>query len=327
MTRFGLVRPSFLHAASVALAALALGCQQPIRCGALNEYCCVDEAGGGFCLSEPETGLRLRCNAAMDICEPDGSAPACGALGQACCATGAACNAGLRCNESNACEVDSTAMCGALGQACCAGGACSAADLSCQANVCTRTTTGTACPGTTGACDIGLQDCGGGQACALSIEGTTSCRAAGSGGDQSPCTDDTQCAVGHYCSPFSGRCHPQCCGATQCSTSQTCIVTAATGNAGLCFGSPCDPVGQTGCTSSASCYLGGNPAGGVLTMCLPPGSGTQGSACSAIDDCAPGLGCLGDPGSCAQLCRPSSPSCSVGTCNVIEGASDLGACL
>lgn len=341
-----------------ALALVASACAQPFRCGALGEYCCVNDDGSAFCHAGSLVGdpaLNLSCDFATVTCQPGGVTPVCGALGQACCgattctgvdgsgnpllctagtcqsppsgcgALGQACCSGactgaLVCNAGT-CESPPSA-CGALGQPCCSG-TCTGA-LVCNAGSCQSGPSGTACPGTTGPCDIGLQDCGPGQACALSIEGTTSCRSAGAGGDQSACSTDTQCAVGHYCSPFSGRCHPQCCGDADCGSSQVCIATAATGDAGLCFGSPCDAVSGGGCASGSACYVAGNPAGGVLTLCVPPGSVAAGGACDTLDACVPGYGCLGSV--CTQLCRPSAPSCDVGTCALLEGTTDLGAC-
>lgn len=311
------------------LALVASACAQPNRCGANGEYCCVNEAGGGYCLgTDVIGGVALRCDAATVTCVPDGVGPVCGAQGQACCA-GSTCTgvdgtgSPLVCMGTTCQPAPST--CGALGQTCCGGTSCTGT-LVCNAGSCQMPPAGTACPGPTGECDIGLQDCGASQACALSIENTTSCRAAGSGVDQSPCSSDTSCAIGHYCSPFSGRCHPQCCGDVDCGTQQVCIATGTTGNAGLCFGSPCDAVSGSGCASGSACYVGGNPAGGVLTLCVPPGTGAAGSACEALDDCVPGYVCLGSPGTCAELCRVSAPSCSIGTCAALEGATDLGVC-
>ena len=335
------------------IAVLASACAQPFRCGANGEYCCLDEANNPYCLEGALIGdpaLRLSCDFASATCIPTGTPPPCGNAGQTCCGAGTCTGAGLVCTAGTCqtapatcgnaaqpccggtsctgtlqctggtCQAPTT--CGNLDQACCGGTSCTGT-LTCMAGTCEMGPTGTACPGTTGPCDIGLQNCGSGQTCQLTIDGTTSCRTVGSGGNQSPCSTDSQCAFGHYCSPFSGRCHPQCCGDVGCGTDQVCIGVGTTTDAGLCFGSPCDPVDGSGCGASASCYIAGNPAGGVLTICVPPGSGALGSACDAIDSCAPGLGCIGSI--CEQLCRPSSSTCP-GTCAALEGAGDLGIC-
>ena len=53
------------------LALFASACAQPNRCGTNGEYCCVDEAGGGYCLgTDLIGGVALRCDVATVTCEP-----------------------------------------------------------------------------------------------------------------------------------------------------------------------------------------------------------------------------------------------------------------
>jgi hypothetical protein len=335
------------------VAVFASACAQPFRCGANGEYCCLDAANNPYCLDSAIIGdPPLTCDFASATCIPTGVAPPCGNAGQTCCGAGSCTGAGLVCTAGTcqtapatcgnaaqpccdgsctgtlqcvggSCQVPTA--CGNLDQACCGGASCNGT-LTCMAGTCEMGPTGTACPGTTGPCDIGLQNCGSGQTCQLTIDGTTSCRSVGSGGNQASCSSDSQCAFGHYCSPFSGRCHPQCCGTAGCGADQVCIGVGTGTDAGLCFGSPCDPVTGGGCAPDYTCYVGGNPAGGLLTICTPPGTVAAGGACSALDECVPGHVCLGDPGTCVELCRPSSPFCSFGTCSALGDGDDLGVC-
>jgi hypothetical protein len=69
-----------------------------------------------------------------DVC--GSAAPACGAVGQACCA-GGGCNAGLACDGGTCRTPSAPPPCGAETQACCAGNACNAG-LSCAGGLCAR---------------------------------------------------------------------------------------------------------------------------------------------------------------------------------------------
>lgn len=217
--------------------------------------------------------------------------------------------------------------CGARDEPCCnfEGVAPCIADLglSCNAGVCTGAAR-TSCPVPGGRCDIGLQNCSSGEGCQTS--GNTSvCSPAGTGAEGAPCANETQCAPGYYCSTAGNVCRRYCCGDTGCAARQICISGDVAGsNAGLCIVSNCDLVAQTGCVNS-SCY----PVlvdGSVTSLCLATGDIPVGDLCAtSASNCVPGAACFGD--TCREMCRPSSPACSSGTCTPTPDADDLGACL
>ena len=72
---------------------------------------------------------------------------------------------------------------------------------------------------------------------------------------------------------------------------------------------PCDPVCQEGCAANEACNIAIDATSGARTsVCVTPGSGTQGSDCASGSDCAAGFLCIGPfggPLSCAQVCRLS----------------------
>ena len=195
--------------------------------------------------------------------------------------------------------------------------------LGCNAGVCTGAVR-TACPAPSGTCDIGLQNCPSGEGCQTSGNSTL-CTQAGLGTEGASCVNETQCAPGYYCSSAGNVCRRYCCGATGCGAQQTCVTNQLDGsNVGLCIGSGCNLIDQTGCVGS-SCY----PAlvdGSVVALCLATGDIPVGESCAtSASNCVPGAACFGD--TCREMCRPSSPACSSGTCTATPDADDLGACL
>ena len=205
--------------------------------------------------------------------------------------------------------------CGAIGEECCPEG-CYAGSF-CVLGTCSATAPAS-CPGTTGPCDLALQNCPPGQGCGL--DGiTTSCAATGGARSGDPCMLSTECVAGHYCSRAEAVCRPYCCGA--CPTGQLCIESSTVSAAGFCVSSGCDPLSTGGCGPSGGCY----PLGDQLA-CLPAGTVGIGGACTSVNECVPGAACLAS-GTCAQVCRPAAPSCAVGTCAPFSGAGDFGACV
>lgn len=63
----------------------------------------------------------------------------------------------------------------------------------------------------------------------------------------------------------------------------------------------CNWVANTGCDAGAGCYRA-VVDGGVRQLCAAVGSRGWGVACTRANECAPGLGCLGEPGRCTPLC-------------------------
>lgn len=240
----------WMCAAAFGLAVSAAGCQQPLRCGAIDEPCCAIE-GVSPCM---------------------------------------------------------------LGASCAPDGFCSAG--------------GTSCGGTTGECDLGLQNCGAGRSCQINPEGAgvvTYCASAGGGIDGAPCTTEVDCAAGHFCAIAGNVCRRYCCGSGTCGAGRACLPAAAGSAAGYCFVSGCDYISGSGCGAGLGCY----PFmvdGAFTPVCFRAGAAGEGQACTNLDDCASGLACAGDS-VCRRFCRPSAPSCSTGTCTPLTGLSDVGFCI
>lgn len=215
--------------------------------------------------------------------------------------------------------------CGAIGEPCCevAGGFGCYDPLFCNLGECSASAP-TSCAGPPGECDIGLQNCGGGQSCQLGT-GTTGCLASGSGIDGDPCTISAECQPGYYCNAPAGVCHRYCCvpAGASCTDRQICIASGE-GSIGYCAGEPCDPFAQTGCSMGFTCMVAGGADGRALTVCLTSGGVGVGGACATIDACAPGLVCASPSDTCRPLCRPSQ-GCA-GTCTPLAGELDLGIC-
>jgi len=194
--------------------------------------------------------------------------------------------------------------------------------LSCNAGLCTSAVR-TACPAPDVTCDVGLQNCPGGRGCQTSGNATL-CSPAGAGTEGGTCVNEQQCAPGYYCSTAGNVCRRYCCGDTGCGAGQECLSAGvASSRVGLCVVS-CDPIAQTPCVNS-SCYP--LAFGSVITFaCLTTGDIPVGESCgSATASCVRGAACFGEV--CREMCRPSNPSCSSGTCTETVGADDLGACL
>ncbi|MGE0789222.1 MAG: hypothetical protein AB7S26_26345 [Sandaracinaceae bacterium] len=96
-------------------------------CGAAGQACC-DE--GPPCMGALTCSAAGTC--AMGTMADAG--PSCGMNGTACCPTAPQCGAGLVCTASGTCGV--APACGALGQACCSGSMCNS-PLVCSAGSCT----------------------------------------------------------------------------------------------------------------------------------------------------------------------------------------------
>ncbi|NOY91084.1 MAG: hypothetical protein GXP55_07705, partial [Deltaproteobacteria bacterium] len=137
----------------------------------------------------------------------------------------------------------------------------------------------------------------------------------------------------------TGTCRHYCCGGadTGCPLGQRCAVNLvdATGmqtGVGFCrLPDTCDLVAQTGCSRAGDgCY----PSGGDgSVICVAAGTGTEGSACSAGNDCVAGFMCAGaagEPGKCSKICdRDATPTtcASDQTCGGVTGfPANIGIC-
>jgi hypothetical protein len=126
-------------------------------------------------------------------------------------------------------------------------------------------------------CDDGLA-CNGVERCELG-----SCVA----GTPPVCDDGVACTVDSCVEPASGT-SPSCDYApedSRCASGQTCT---ASGCVDGCSESPCRLVSpQCGCASGQGCYLSGGSR-----LCTTAGTASEGSSCSGVASCAPGLVCL-----------------------------------
>lgn len=179
------------------------------------------------------------------------------------------------------------------------------------------------------------------QKCSL-INYMRTCRAAGPGLHGETCTGDGDCAAGTFCLNIGG--HRVC--RDYCETNSDCLAPGGQcvielglnpGTEKWCSDN-CDPVSNSGCTVGGSkCELLQQTSTTTwYTQCVAAGPGTQGAACSAIDDCAVGFGCLtvNAVSSCHQYCDVNAPVCpgSAPTCAQFEtpvliGAKEYGGCL
>jgi len=109
-------------------------------------------------------------------------------------------------------------------------------------------------------------------------------------------------------------------GGTAASSSATSTFLAAhaastTGSSlstssGTCADSPCKLTSpQCGCGAGQECSIVS-----YMPACQPAGTGTEGQACAAAGDCAPGLLCLGGgtTGICDQFCTADADCASLG---------------
>lgn len=110
-------------------------------------------------------------------------------------------------------------------------------------------------------------------------------------------------------------------------------ITPSDGGGGTCGGaySPCDPVTNRGCMAGQMCVIA-NPMM-RQSRCIDAGRGAFGAACTGVEDCQEGLGCIG--GKCARWCCEggdnatcrSMPGGRPGAiCNINVGNSGLFAC-
>lgn len=120
-----------------------------------------------------------------------------------------------------------------------------------------------------------------------------------------------------------GVCTPSCagrvCGSNGCGGScGSCGVGQRCTTAGQCEAAPCDPVGNTGCTSGQMCDWTGS-----RTECVAAGSGSAGTPCFG-GDCSPEHACSSE-GFCREYCT-SDFHCRSGECVYTLTGSSFGLC-
>lgn len=245
------------------------------------------------------------------------------------------CQANHYCGDGN-CDSDETASsCPAdCGTVCNNNGTCDAGEtaLNCPADC------------SSGACDsiaalVNQTGCNAGEACTvIDANGTIGCMTAGTVAPYAECsTTIGDCLAGALCAGDPATqlytCMPYCDlnGGSTCPSGGLCLYSFATaqGNVGLC--SPpddCDLVDATGCTTGQGCYIADQSG---ATVCTTAGTVALGGSCTYTNDCGIGVGCMGNPGVCTELCHGDG-DCTTGTCQgigqVAPGANnaDVGAC-
>jgi len=191
---------------------------------------------------------------------------------------------------------------------------------------------GGSCTGPTmGDCDVFMpSSCGAGMACVMAgstmMGWMTQCIAAGVGGTGATCdpTMQGQCQEGFQCN--DGTCSAICCANSDCATGDFCGMIGGA-NAGFCqTPDDCDLIAQTGCAEMSGCY-----PGSAGLQCADAGMLGEGVACEYVNDCMPGMGCIGatgGPSACRAWCdMAADPStCPDGfTCTGVTGLP-VGAC-
>ncbi len=168
------------------------------------------------------------------------------------------------------------------------------------------------------------------------------CRPAGNNSHGQTCVADSDCVAGTFCMNLGGHrvCRDFCESNADCvGPGGQCTIELGLnpGNEKWCSDN-CDPITNGNCAVAGSkCeLLQQNVTMDWYTQCVAAGTGTQGSACNSLDDCAPGFGCLtvNSVTSCHQYCDVDLPSCpgSAPTCAsfetpVIVGTKEYGGCL
>lgn len=159
------------------------------------------------------------------------------------------------------------------------------------------------------------------------LGGLPACTATGSGTLESPCTAESDCAVGFSCQ--GDRCirvcrpsDPTLCGA-HLACSRSSVVGASflpsENDVGLCTES-CMPVGDTGagdhgCPVGTTCSIGTASIVGDFTWCreirtLPSPASPEGGPCTYEYNCQAGLGCYSH-NVCRRFCTyPDGPECA-----------------
>jgi len=194
-------------------------------------------------------------------------------------------------------------------------------------------------------CDVFLScGCAPADKCApSSVTSGLACMPAGSGAAGDSCGSDASCARGTTCVSYAGAttCHPFCDNAHPCPQTSACYIEAADRagfQVGMLCGPSCSLLGQD-CPAGLGCYPADQAVDSDHGICLTPGVGIQGEACSQMTNCALGYGCIDPAGPatpiCAKICAlgGGASSCAPGsglTCRKLLGSSansQTGVCL
>ncbi len=198
-----------------------------------------------------------------------------------------------------------------------------------------------------GACDIVAQNCSGNNECVqvLGDAGeTTACLPAGNGaipkgGVCNPNGSSNPCVKGSSC--ISGRCAPACCEGQD----SLCGNSVPEGFTGACnlnvvdknnqplyractYNAACKPFHVQACPTDYTCLVSDQSGTASCSKIFQPPGKTEGTACTAANDCQDGMMCLGnaDGGfSCKFTCyKGGGPYFDGGT--VADAAPGYGGC-
>jgi hypothetical protein len=244
------------------------------------------ERGGDGGLDAGRDGSGLDATGARDVANDlVADAPRCGAVGEACCAGGAAGS----CTGASVCNVpmNTCVACGSAGTPCCTGSTCGAGEI-CDGS------------GTCRTCGAIGQPCCGGSACSAGVCAGGNCAPCGGSG-QACCTGGT-CGGGLIC---AGVCTP-CGGAFQ-----PCCPGGACAGGTVCSGGACQPCGGNtqlccaggGCSAGTVCgYTGVCHTCGYRGQPCCPGGACPGGSVRCYGSCST----VGSGGTCAAQCDHTS---------------------
>lgn len=228
------------------------------------------------------------------------------------------------------------------------GGTTTGTDTSTDTTTTGVTTTTTAPPCEESPCKLVPPQCGceGDEMCTINTTGARTCRAPGDVAPGDVCVGLYSCQPGSLCIQTASSvslCAPYCDDDAQCPGAAICFIQLNDPqNPGqllpgvkLCT-DDCDPITSVGCPSGAKlgCQVYTDQSAGLtFTLCAGAGTATQGQACNAVEDCAPGHSCftLGDgTKQCLKFCNINNPACP--TCVPIDppmvyNGVTYGACL
>lgn len=162
-----------------------------------------------------------------------------------------------------------------------------------------------------GVCSLVPNEGCGSAACRARCDGTTfetycsGSNAAGTSGIA--CGNDANCAVGYDCigGPGYSRCRKLCLSTSACEgAGSVCRGIDCGGTVQDAFRActeSCDPISQSGCPAGTAC--GVSVEGTVhYSYCRSADTGTTGSACASVLDCAPGYTCTSPSNVCRRYC-------------------------
>lgn len=191
-----------------------------------------------------------------------------------------------------------------------------------------------------GECDIVAQNCPNAQECSPVSDGdgglslkcdTPSTGSVPKGGK---CASAGQCVPGTEC--VQGRCAWHCCDKddTPCGTSVpegyigTCNINLVDQGQNVighvcAYSADCTPFGLKPCPQGSTCLVQDMSGKATCSELYQPPGKAEGATCTAANDCADGMMCLGNPGTCQYVCYKGGGPFDAG---VSQGGAGMGGC-